>query len=78
MNRFCYFLNESVTSTFKNFLNGRTNITDQQLNIHINLSEIRYLGVPDITDYRVEFITQKSKTTDPIWRTGIIIINRFR
>ena len=28
--------------------------------------------VPDITDYKLEFITQKFQTTDPIWRTKII------
>ena len=27
--------------------------------------------VPDITDYKLEFITQKFQTTDPIWRTKI-------
>ena len=29
--------------------------------------------VPDITDYKLEFITQKFQTTDPIWRTKIIL-----
>ena len=53
-------------------------MVDQQLNLNINSSEIRYLGVPDIIDYRLEFVTQESETTDPIWRTQIIImINRF-
>ena len=28
--------------------------------------------VPDITDYKLEFITQKFQTTDSIWRTKII------
>ena len=28
--------------------------------------------VPDIIDYKLEFITQKFQTTDPIWRTKII------
>ena len=27
--------------------------------------------VPDITDYKLESITQKFQTTDPIWRTEI-------
>ena len=27
--------------------------------------------VPDITDYKLEFITQKFQTTDSIWRTKI-------
>ena len=41
-------------------------MADQQLNLNINLGEIRYLGVPDVTDYRLEFITQEFETTDPI------------
>ena len=51
----------------------------QQLNLNIILSEVRYLKVPDITHYRLEFIIPKFKTTNPIWRTAIIIIiiNRF-
>ena len=28
--------------------------------------------VPEITDHKLEFITQKFQTTDPIWRTKII------
>ena len=45
----------------------------QKLNLNINLDEIQYIGlVPDITDYKLEFITQKFQTTDPIWRTKII------
>ena len=28
--------------------------------------------VPDITDYKLQFITQKSQTSDSIWRTKII------
>ena len=28
--------------------------------------------VPGITDYKLEFTTQKFHTTDPIWRTKII------
>ena len=35
---------------------------DQKLNKNINLGETRYLGVPDITDYKLKFITQKFKT----------------
>ena len=31
----------------------------------------------DITEYKLEFVTQKFKTTDSIWRTEIIKINRF-
>ena len=47
---------------------------DQKLNLNINLGEIQYMElVPDITDYELEFITQKFQTTDPIWRTEVII-----
>ena len=49
----------------------------QKLNLNINLGEIRYLEVPDITDYKLMFITQEFKTMNPIWRTEIIKINRF-
>ena len=45
------------------------------MNLNINLDEIRYLGVSDITDYKLGFITQKFKTMDPIWRTEIIKID---
>ena len=44
-------------------------MTDQQLNLNINLDKIRYIGVPDITDYRLEFITPEFEITDLIWRT---------
>ena len=50
---------------------------DQKLNLNIILGEIRNLGITLITDYRLQFITQKFKDTDPIWRTDIIKINRF-
>ena len=33
--------------------------------------------VSDITDYQLEFITQKIQTTDPIWRTNIILKNIY-
>ena len=39
-------------------------MADQKLNLNINLGEI-----PDNTDYKLQFITQKFQTTDPIWRT---------
>ena len=42
-------------------------MAEQKLNLNINLGEIRYLVVPNFTDYKLEFITQKFKTTDPIW-----------
>ena len=39
----------------------------------INWDEVQYLlEVSDITDYKLEFITQRLKTIDPIWRTDII------
>ena len=41
----------------------RTQKADQWWNLNIILGEIRYLGVPDITDYKLEFITQKFKAT---------------
>ena len=46
-------------------------MTDQKLNLNINLREIRYLWVPDFTDYKLEF------KTDPIWRSELIKINRL-
>ena len=52
-------------------------MADQKLNFNMNLGEIRYLEVPDITDYKLVFMTQKLKTMDPIWRTEVIKINRF-
>ena len=53
-------------------------MTDWKLNLNINFGEIRYLGVSDITDCKLEFITQKFKTKNPILRTEIIKLNRFR
>ena len=47
------------------------------MNQKLNLNEVRYLGVSDITDYKLEFITQKFKTMNPIWQTERIKINRF-
>ena len=52
-------------------------MADQKLSFNINLGEIRYLEVPDITDYKLVFITKKFKTMDPIWRAEKIKINRF-
>ena len=53
-------------------------MTDQKLNLNMNLGKIRYLlGVFDITDYKLEFITQKFEPKNPIWRFEIIKINRF-
>ena len=51
-------------------------MAEQILNLNINLGEIQYIWeqVPEITDYKLEFITQKFQTTDLIWRTKIIQI----
>ena len=51
------FDDESVNSTFINLKNGETKMVNQKLILKIKLSEIRYLGVFDITDYKLEFIT---------------------
>ena len=51
-------------------------MTDSNLNLNI-LGEIRYLGIPDIIDYKLNGMNQKFKTTDLIWRTELRIINRF-
>ena len=53
------------------------NQADQKLNLNRNLGKIQYLEIPDITDYNLEFITEKFKTMDPVWRTEIIKINWF-
>ena len=51
-------------------------MADQKLNLNINLDKIWYLGDPDITtDYKLEIITWRFKTIDPIWRTEIIKID---
>ena len=42
-----------MDSTFKNIHNGETKMADQKLNSNVNLGEIRYLGVRDITDYEL-------------------------
>ena len=52
-------------------------MTDEKLYLNKNLGEIRNLAVSDTTDYKLEFITEKFKSTDPIWRTEIIKINIF-
>ena len=31
-------------------------MTNQKLNLNINLGEIRYLGVPEIPDYKLELV----------------------
>ena len=48
-------------------------MTDQKL----NLNEVRYLGVSDITYCKLEFITKKFKTMNLIWRAERTKINRF-
>ena len=64
-NRSCRFYDESVNSTFrdKTWQNqkGRPKIK----NVY-KLGSISVLGVPDIIDYKLELITRKFKTTDPI------------
>ena len=44
-------------------------MADQKMNWNINLAEIRYLEVSDITNYRLKFIIATFKSTYPIWRT---------
>ena len=41
-------------------------MADHKFNLNINSGGIRYLGFHDITNYRLEFISQKFETTDPI------------
>ena len=50
-------------------------MADQKLNLNINLYEIRFFGLPDITDYKLECINHKFKTMDPIRRTEMIKID---
>ena len=50
-------------------------IWPSEMRIHTEFWWIRYVGVPDITDYKLGFITQKFKTINPIWRTKIIKID---
>ena len=45
--------------------------------VTINLGKIRYLGVLDITDFKLQFIVQKFKIIDPIWRTNGTIYYKF-
>ena len=50
------FDDESVNSTFRykkkpQNRNGGTKMADQKSNLNITLGEIRYLGIPEITDY---------------------------
>ena len=56
---------------------GEAKTADQRLNLNIHLCKIRCLGVPDITDYKLVFITHKFKTMNLMRRTEIIKINRF-
>ena len=42
-------------------------MADQKLNLNINLNDIPYLGVPDISEYKVVHeVARKFKTPDPI------------
>ena len=45
------FYDEFVNSILGN-KNGGTQMANQKLNSSINLVEIQYLGIPDITDYK--------------------------
>ena len=50
-------------------------MTDQKLNLNMNLGEIRYLEVGLLTTN--QFMTQKFKTTDPIDWMRFISTQRF-
>ena len=72
MTRFVVFLmvleifnNESVNSTFKYKLEYKTG--------GFNTWEL----VPDITDYKLEFMTQKFKNLDEIQHTEIFAVVKF-
>ena len=49
-----------------------TKMTDQKLNLNMNSGEIRYLGVPDIIDYKLvlysEIQNNGSNRLDEIYR----------
>ena len=48
-------------------------MTDQKLNLNINIGEIWYLGVPDIINFKLIYHSE-FKTTDPIdWMKFIIV-----
>ena len=70
------FEDESVTSTFRNKKNGRTKMTDQKLNLNMNLGEIRYLGVPDIINYKLvhdsEIQNNRSNRLDKVYRKLVV------
>ena len=40
-------------------------MAEKKKNFNINLDEIRFLGVLEITDYKLEFITHKFRIKDP-------------
>ena len=63
------FNNESVNSTFKYKL---------QYKFEYKLGEFKTSElVPDITDYKLEFMTQKFKNLDEIQHTEIFAIVKF-
>ena len=66
------FNNEFVNSRFRNKKwwnqNDRSKIKFEYKLGGFNTCKL----VPDITDYKLEFMTKKFKTADPIWRTEII------
>ena len=63
------FHNESVDSTFKYKLEYGFEYKRGRL----NTSEL----VPDITDYKLEFMTQKFKNLDEIQHTEIFAVVKF-
>ena len=63
------FNNESVNSTFKNKL-------EYKFEYKLRGFNTREL-VPDITDYKLEFMTQKFKNLDEIQYTEIFAVVKF-
>ena len=64
------FNNESVNSTFKYKLEYKFEYKIEGF----NTCEL----VPDITDYKLEFITQKFKNLDEIQHTEMFAVVKFR
>ena len=67
------FNDESVNKTFRNKKwpdqNGWPKI---KFEYKLGWNSVHGTPVPDITDYKLKFITQKFQTTDPIWQTKTI------
>ena len=51
-------------------------MTDQKLNLNMNLGEIRYLGVPDIINYKLvhdlEIQNNRSNRLDKVYRKLVV------